>query len=258
MLNIPPALRQAKRAAETHQQRLEKLRAQEAQLIEYLAQLQADNDQNPDPVPMILRMDAGFGTDANITWLIEMGYHIYTKAHNVQVATRLVGMLSKETPSRCQRSAGLPLNRVGKNAAMIAWDKQFLGHCPYPLTMALERFHTPDGLKHSALIVYRDDGQVLTLPCWFNFYNGRQLIEAGIKESNVVFKMHPLKMRSHGGIALQEQFALFAANFVRWAAVWLRNRVFHTHRRFDDALTRVKAMVRVLRSRVRRKSHARF
>jgi hypothetical protein len=40
-------------------------------------------------------------------------------------------------------------------------------------------------------------------------------IEAGIKETNVVFKMHPLKMRSPGGIALQEQFALFAANFVR-------------------------------------------
>ena len=62
----------------------------------------------------------------------------------------------------------------------------------------------------------------------------------------MVFKMHPLKMRSQGGIALQEQFTLFAANFVRWAAVWLRDRVSHTHRRFDDALTRVKAMVRVM------------
>jgi hypothetical protein len=70
-------------------------------------------------------------------------------------------------------------------------------------------------------------------------------IEAGIKETNVVFKMHPLKMRSEGGIALQEQFALFAANFVRWGAVWLRQRVRHSTPRFDDALTRVKAMTRV-------------
>ena len=59
--------------------------------------------------------------------------------------------------------------------------------------------------------------------------------------------MHPLKMRSPGGIALQEQFVLFAANFVRWAAVWLRQRqrVSHSTSRFDDALLRVKAMVRV-------------
>jgi hypothetical protein len=235
-MKILPALRQAKRAAETHQQRLLSLKAQETELAEYLAQLQADNDNNPDPVPMILRMDAGFGTDANITWLIEMGYHIYTKAHNAQVATKLRGMVGQETP----------LTRVGKNAQMVAWDNQFLHHCPYPLNIALERFHTPDGLKHSALIVYRDDGQELTLPSWFNFYNGRQLIEAGIKEGNVVFKMHPLKMRSKGGITLQEQFALFCANFVRWAAVWLRNKVFRTYRCFDDALTRVKTMVRVM------------
>ena len=72
-----------------------------------------------------------------------------------------------------------------------------------------------------------------------------QTIEAGIKETNVVFKMHPLKMRSRGGIVLQEQFSLFAANFVRWAAVWLREQVSCSNRRFDDALTRVKAMVRV-------------
>ena len=86
---------------------------------------------------------------------------------------------------------------------------------------------------------------MLILPAWFNFYNGRQIIEAGIKESNVVFQMHPLKMRSRGGIALQEQFALFAANFVRWAAVWLQERVMRSTPRFDDSLGRVKAMVRV-------------
>ena len=104
--------------------------------------------------------------------------------------------------------------------------------------------HT-QGLKHSTLIAYRADGSELTLPAWFDFYNARQIIEAGIKEGNVVFKMHPLKMRSRGGIALQEQFSLFAANFVRWAAVWLQERVMRSTSRFDEALTRVKTMVRV-------------
>ena len=32
---------------------------------------------------------------------------------------------------------------------------------------------------------------------------------------------------------------------MRWAAVWLDEQVSHSNRRFDDALTQVKAMVRV-------------
>ena len=240
----PSALKKAQQAADTHRQHLKELRTEQAALIGHLEQLQADNASNPDPVTIILRVDAGFGTGPNITWLIEMGPNelqrnslgiIYTKAFNHQVATKLQALLQADrrwTP-------------VGKNAEMTAWGEQCITNCPYPLTVALERFHTPDGLKHSALIVYRDDGRSLTLPPWFDFYNGRQTIEAGIKETNVVFKMHPLKMRSRGGIALQEQFCLFAANFVRWAAVWLRERVSYSNRRFDDALTRVKAMVRV-------------
>jgi hypothetical protein len=48
---------------------------------------------------------------------------------------------------------------------------------------------------------------------WFDSCNARQIIEAGVKETNVVFKMHPLRMRSKGGIGLQEQFAVFTANF---------------------------------------------
>jgi len=231
----PQQLQQAQQVAATHRERLERLWAEHAALKAHLAQLRADNERNPNPVTIILRMDAGFGTGPNVTWLIEMGYLIYTKAYNAQVAAKLNNMVAADTH----------WTRVGKNAEMTAWGEQGISNCPYPLTVALERFHTPDGLKHSALLVYRDDGQMLTLPAWFDFYNGRQIIEAGIKETNVVFKMHPLKMRSPGGIALQEQFSLFAANFVRWAAVWLRERVSRSIRHFDVALTRVKAMVRV-------------
>jgi hypothetical protein len=199
----PQHLQKAQRAAATHRERLERLQAQHAELTAHLAQLQADNARNPNPVTIILRIDAGFGTGPNVTWLAEMGYIIYTKAHNAQVTTKLKAMVKPDTR----------WTRVGKNAEMTAWGEQHISNCPYPLTVALERFHTPDGLKHSTLLAYRDDGQSLILPAWFDFYNSRQTIEAGIKETNVVFKMHPLKMRSRGGILLQEQFSLFAANF---------------------------------------------
>jgi hypothetical protein len=235
LARVPERLQKAKRAAATHRARLDPLQAERAELKAYLDRLRRDNENNPEPVTIILRLDAGFGTGPNLAWLIEMGYIIYTKAFNAQVAAKL----------RDKVKPGDGWTRVGNNADMIAWDEQYINHCPYPLTMALERFHTPKEQKHSALIVYRDDGQHFTLPAWFNFYNGRQTIEAGIKETNVVFKMHPLKMRSRGGIALQEQFALFAANFVRLATVWLRERVSCSSQRFDEALTRIKAMVRV-------------
>jgi hypothetical protein len=235
LLRVPQRLQKAEQALATHQARLDRLQAERTELKAHLARLRQDNENNPEPVPIILRLDAGFGTGPNLAWLIEMGYIIYTKAFNASVAARL----------RDQVKADDHWTPVGKNADMIAWDEQTFNGCPYPLTMALERFHTPKKEKHSALIVYRDDGQHFTLPAWFAFYNGRQTIEAGIKETNVVFKMHPLKMRSQGGIALQEQFVLFAANFVRFARVWLQARVSLSSRKFDEALTHVKDLVRV-------------
>jgi hypothetical protein len=235
LAKLPERWQKAEQAVASHRARLDQLEAERTELKAHLARLKADNESNPDPVPVVLRLDAGFGTGPNLAWLIEMGYTIYTKAFNAQVAAKL----------RNKVQPGDHWTRVGKNAEMIAWDEQCINGCPYPLTVALERFHTPKKQKHSTLIVYRDDGQQFTLPAWFHFYNDRQTIEAGIKEGNVVFKMHPLKMRSQGGIALQEQFVLFAANFVRFATVWLRERVSHRSPKFDEALTRVKALVRV-------------
>jgi hypothetical protein len=167
LVRVPERLQKAEQAIVTHQARLDQLQAQRTELKAHLERLRNDNENNPEPVPIILRLDAGFGTGPNLAWLIEMGYIIYTKAFNASVAARLRDKVKPDdrwTP-------------VGKNADMIAWNEQYINGCPYPLTMALERFHTPKEEKHSALIVYRDDGQHLILPAWFNFYNGRQTIE---------------------------------------------------------------------------------
>jgi hypothetical protein len=85
----------------------------------------------------------------------------------------------------------------------------------------LERFYTGSTLKHSTLLHYGSDLVTQDLTAWFNHYNGRQLIEAGIKESKQVFYLHKIKVRSEPAIYLQECCVLFAANFIRWALSWL-------------------------------------
>lgn len=47
------------------------------------------------------------------------------------------------------------------------------------------------------------------------------MIEAGIKAGQAIFQMHHLKVRAAPALWVQEQFAVFAANLVRWAAHWL-------------------------------------
>jgi hypothetical protein len=59
-------LRQQDRVVQTQQAAL-------LALDEWLATLDADNRANPNPVTLVLRVDAGFSTGANLTWLIEMG-----------------------------------------------------------------------------------------------------------------------------------------------------------------------------------------
>ena len=86
--------------------------------------------------------------------------------------------------------------------------------------MALERFYTGQTLKHSALLHFGTDPATQNLTAWFEHYNGRQLIEAGIKEGRQVL-LHCLKVRSKPAIYLQEGFIVLAANFIRLANHWL-------------------------------------
>jgi hypothetical protein len=93
-----------------------------------------------------------------------------------------------------------------------------IANCPYPLDVGLERFQTGDTEKHAVLLHYGAERAAEAPATWFGFYNGRQTIEAGIKEGKSVLQMQHFKVRSAAGVRIQELFTAFAPNFIRWAA----------------------------------------
>lgn len=188
---------------------------QEKVLRRRLEQFECENTENLHPVEACFRLDAGFGTYDNIALLIEMGYEVYVKLHNHKIVQMLKKAITPETT----------WTRVGNNAEMLAWPGMQLQNCPYPLDIALERFYTGQTQKHSALAHFGNTPVTTDLPAWFGKYNSRQTIEAGIKETKQVFYLNRLKVRSEPAIYLQEAMTIFAANFIRWATVWIEHHI---------------------------------
>ena len=182
----------------------------ERELRQRLEQYEQDNATNPFQIQVIFRIDAGFGNSENIAWLIEMGYEIYTRPYGEWLKPRLKRMVGNQS-----------WVRVGKNAEMIAWEEVQTEDFPYPVDLSVERFYTGTTLRHSAMLHFGSDPVASDPVGWFTFYNARQTVEAGIKEGKGTFAMHYLKVRSKPALYLQEQFARFAANFVRFCAEWL-------------------------------------
>jgi len=209
--------------------------AERACLQERLKRFEQDNATNPEPVQAECRLDAGFGSYQNVALLIEMGYEVYTKSPSQQLTDFL----------KRQIDASTAYTRVGANAEMLAWPKRLLTHCPYPVDVALERFYTGSTLKHSTLLHYGTDPVTQDLPLWFNHYNGRQIIEAGIKEGKQVFYLHKIKVRSEPAIYLQECCVLFAANFIRWASHWLAEQAQPVKHALDVRKLGIKRQVQV-------------
>jgi hypothetical protein len=58
------------------QQTIDEHQAALLSLEAWSVSLDTDNRANPNPVPMVVRLDAGFSTGLNLTWLIEMGYTV--------------------------------------------------------------------------------------------------------------------------------------------------------------------------------------
>ncbi|MGB8648783.1 MAG: hypothetical protein WCF84_26330 [Anaerolineae bacterium] len=219
-----------------HQATLVQLAAEQTVLQQSLQQLQADNQTNPDPPTCRVRMDSGFGSGANLTWLIEMGYEVDTKAIGDKTTQAL----------RTQVSATTTWTRVGDNAEMSTWPDYPLHACPYPLTVGLERFKLGTQYAYATLLRYRPTAHPVDLTAWFMEYNGRQLIEAGNKElKGGVFHVQHLMSRSLPGIQIQVLFAGLAANSVRWCMPWLRTCVAEPNAKLTQTLSSPKHMVRV-------------
>jgi hypothetical protein len=209
---------------------------QEKKLRQRLEQFEQDNVENPQPIEARFRLDAGFGTYENIALLIEMGYEVYIKLHSHKITEMLKKKISSETN----------WTRVGDNAEMVAWSELELPHCPYPLEVALERFHTGKTQKHSALAHFGNTSVTSDLPAWFNQYNARQTIEAGIKETKQVFHLNRLKVRSEPAIYLQEAMTIFAANFIRWATTWIEQQTQPNENTFALSKMGIKKQVQVV------------
>lgn len=223
------------------QQRLNHLQDQLLALDEWWADLEADNMTNPNPVTITVRIDAGFSTGFNLTWLIEMGYTVLTKAHHSHTTDRL----------RRRLPAQSDWTPVGKNAEAIAMGEYRQNGCPYPLQAMLVRYHLPGKIRYTTLLYYAETPPP-ALSDWFNQYNARQTLEAGIKEAKGVFTLKRHLVRSPIGMPLQEQFALFGANFVRWAAAWVKDLLSQANQNFKTALEQVKTLVRIVsRTRAR-------
>ena len=216
---------------------------QEKALRKRLEQFERENAENPQPLEACFRLDAGFGTYDNIALLIEMGYEVYVKLHNHKIVQMLKEKITTETA----------WERVGNNAEMVACAGLQLQHCPYPLDIALERFYTGQTHtvpaffreKHSALAHFGATPVTTDLPAWFGKYNARQTIEAGIKETKQVFYLNRLKVRSEPAIYLQEAMTIFAANFIRWATVWIDQHVEQDENTLPLAKMGIKKQVQV-------------
>lgn len=211
------------------------LRVQVEDLTSRVAALAAENAALPAPVALTIRLDAGFSTDANLAWLIEMGYTVLTKVHSGHTTTRLQRTVDPEAE----------WTQVGANAEALALGPQRVGEGRASLEALQVRYALPKGWRYTTLLWY-DEGPPPEPKVWFGDYNGRQTVEAGIKENKGVFTMRRPLVRSPIGMQLQEEFALFAANFVRWAANWVQSQVRNVPPALGQALSEVKTLVRVL------------
>ncbi len=135
---------------------------------------------------------------------------------------------------------------VGGNADAVQLPSQQLSDGLYAVEVLLVRCQVPAGERWTALLYYDERPPPECLGLWFRLYNGRQIMEAGINEQKGVFTMRRPLVRSRIGLQLQEQFSVFAANVVRWAAQWAGAQVVVEGPRLEQALKETKTLVRVV------------
>jgi cell division protein FtsB len=178
-----------------------------ATLRERREALAAENAANPAPRRILLRLDGGFGDAAHLAWLYEQGYDFVARPHNYRVGESL-----KEEPD-------LRWEKVSKNGCLAESRRTTLGQNPYPVRLfACRQWRGEDKPERwSALVTNPELGSTdWPVRRVGIFYNGRQTIEAGIKESKGVFASRHLPTRHQAGIAVYQELVLLAQNLVRW------------------------------------------
>jgi hypothetical protein len=236
LLHLAHQVASCERTIAHHQDALRQFDQELADLQHWLNTLEDDNRTNPNPPVCEARMDSGFSSGANLTWLIEMGYQVNTKA---------MGGLTTATLRKTVATDAV-WTRVGDNAEMLPAARSTLHTCAYPLRLALERFKVRDIYQYATLVQFRDDAAAPSLPEWFRSYNARQVIEAGNKESKSgVFHVQHLMSRAPAGIRLQVLFTTFAANLVHWSMPWLRSCAAPLTPKLSRTFNSPKHMVRV-------------
>jgi hypothetical protein len=217
-------------------ERLHKIRVEQERLQAWRAQLEEDNRLNPNAPICVCRNDAGFCSGENLTWQIEMGYQVETKSSSGKITVALQKRCTPQTP----------WTRVGQNAEMIAWADYHMKECPYPLRVGLERFTLGQQTKHSVLIMYRDTPQQPSLPQWFKYYNGRQIIEAGNKQMKTVHHVQHLMSHAKYGIQIQVLLTGLVCNQTQFIQPWLRSASEKLTPQIQADLGSPKTMVRIM------------
>ena len=224
----------ARKLLQCHEQRLEQLTAERDALLSWLAQLKMDNTANPNPVQMRWLLDGGFGSAENVTYLIEMGYDLYTIANGQTTQS-----IRTEAPEDAEWT------QVGARTEALDLARDQLRHCPYPVRLTLLRWKKGETFCYSTLISFSET-ETLPLEELFPTYHQRQDAEAGIRQGKGPFGYTKLHVRSPAGIRLLGQFALFFwPNFVHWSAQWLRDQATGDTDPLVSILRHVSTQVRV-------------
>jgi hypothetical protein len=195
------------RQQQRRETRRARLQAAVTELEARLEQMAADNESNRTPRRIILRLDGGFGDAPHLAWLYEQGYSFVARGHDRFLTARL----RKEPHGAWEH--------ISKNGFIAESAGTDLRHCPYPVRLFLCRqWWGQERPEHwSSLVVSADlDHQDWPSRRAGVFYNQRQWMEAGIKESKGVFASRHFPTRHREGIALYQELVLLAQNLLRW------------------------------------------
>ena len=152
----------------------------------------------------LLRMDAGFGTDDNITWVLPHDYQLLVKGFSGKRAAAYARRVTTWTEIR-------------PNDTWIAWSPKQLVF-PRPTRTAVVRWRTPKQYRHALYITTLQD---LTLHELAALYDDRGRIEVEIQSD----KMGLLIARRRKGHFVAQEMLILVNDWVHNLLAWLHANI---------------------------------